>query len=239
MQPKEHFLERLAEHVGPAIDHYSLLDLGSGQSKNFNPFFKRHPELTYVGVEPDPNEASIARRLLSGYPRATIHNRLAYDSVPGAPFDICLSLSVLEHVKQLERFLENSVAMTKRGGHIIHRYDLGHALYPSSPKERFQVFLGNTVPALLPEHKFVRYVDPDDVVRMLEHLGARVTRVTYHQMPDHKRFSKEFIPASDEAHRCTRELMDWEFTISPHLSSMPKARRELLFPTICIWAVKE
>lgn len=239
MQPKEHFLNKLAEHVGPAISGYSLLDLGSGQSSRFSRFFERYPQLTYVGVEPNPSEAAIATKLLAGSSQATVYNRLAYDPVPGAPFDICLSLSVLEHVKQLDRFLENSVAMTKRGGHIVHRYDLGHSLYPSSLKERFQVFLGNRFPSILPEHKFVRYVDPDEVVRTLERAGARVTKITYHQMRDHKRFSKEFVPASDEARHCAERVMDWEFDISPHLSVMPKAKREMLFPTICVWAMKE
>lgn len=239
MQPKEHFLNKLAEHIGPAISGFSLLDLGSGQSSRFGAFFERYPELTYVGVEPNPSEAAIATKLLAESPRATVYNRLAYDSVPGAPFDIVLSLSVLEHVKQLDRFLENSVAMTKSGGHIVHRYDLGHSLYPSSLKERLQIFLGNHFPKLLPEHKFVRYVDPDDVVKTLERSGARVTKITYHQMPDHKCFSKEFVPSSEEARRCAERVMDWEFDISPHLAVMSKARREMLFPTICVWAVKE
>lgn len=239
MQPKEHFLNKLVEYVGPAISEYSFLDLGSGQSSRFGTFLKHHPRVTYVGVEPNPSEAAIARELLAEFPHATVHNRLAYEPVPGAPFDVCLSLSVLEHIKQLDRFLQNSVAMTKPGGHIIHRYDLGHSLYPASLKERLQVFLGNYVPRILPEHKFVRYVDPDDVVSMLERAGARVTRITYHQMPDHKRFSKEFVPTSEEALRCAEKIMDWEFDISPHLALMPKKRREMLFPTICIWAVKK
>lgn len=240
MQSKEFFLSKLEESYDFSGGTISILDLGSGESRSVVPLLKRYPQMRYVGVEPSETAAATARTLLTPFPNARVYTQLAYEPLADeAPFDIVLSLSVLEHVKQLDRFLENSVAMTKSGGHIVHRYDLGHSLYPSSLKERLQVFLGNHFPKLLPEHKFVRYVDPDDVVKTLERSGARVTKITYHQMPDHKRFSKEFVPSSGEARQCAERVMDWEFDISPHLGVMPKARREMLFPTICIWAVKE
>lgn len=239
MQPKEFFLSTIEAAHDFDKDALSILDLGSGQSRSFLTLLGRHPHTRYVGVEPSAVDAAVARELLSPFQNARIYTSLAYEPLRDeAPFDIVLSLSVLEHVKQLERFIANSIAMTKTGGRVIHRYDLGHALRPSSLKERLQVFIGNTMPGLLPEHKFVRYVDPDDVVRMLEKHGAHVDAVTYHQMPDHKRFVKDFVPASSEAEALVTRLSAWEFDISPHLSSMPKATRESLFPAVCVWATK-
>ncbi len=239
MQSKEFFLSKLegAHDFGGGI--ISILDLGSGESRSVIPLLKRYPQTRYVGIEPSETAAAIARILLAPFPNARVYTQLAYEPLPDeAPFDIVLSLSVLEHVKQLDRFLANSIAMAKGGGRIIHRYDLGHSLHPSSIKERFQVFLGNHFPKLLPEHKFVRYVNPDEVVRSIEKAGAHVDAVTYHQMPNHKQFLKDFVPTSDEAETLATRLSEWEFDISPHLSGMQKAQRELLFPAISVWATK-
>jgi SAM-dependent methyltransferase len=239
MQSKEFFLSKLEESHDFSDGTISILDLGSGESRSVVPLLKRYPQTRYVGVEPSETAAAAARTLLAPFPNARVYTQLAYEPLPDeAPFDIVLSLSVLEHVKQLDRFLTNSIAMTKSGGRIIHRYDLGHSLHPSSIKERFQVFLGNHFPKLLPEHKFVRYVDSDEVVRLLEKSGAHVDGITYHQMPDHKRFLKDFVPTSDEAETLVTRLSEWEFDISPHLSGMQKTKRELLFPAIAVWATK-
>jgi 2-polyprenyl-3-methyl-5-hydroxy-6-metoxy-1,4-benzoquinol methylase len=239
MQAKDFFVSLLHNELH-LNGESRMLDLGSGQSRSFLPFLERFPTLTYIGVEPSRVDAAVARDLLKPFPNARIYDQLAYEPIAGEPpFDLVVSLSVLEHVKQLERFLSNSVAMAKSGGHIVHRYDLGHALHPSSLKEQLQVFLGNTFPWVLPEHKFVSYVDPDHVALLLERHGASAERVTYHQMPNHKRFLKEFHPSTAEAEILANALSEWELSASPHLGSMSKRSREELFPTIAIWALKE
>lgn len=238
MQPKEFFIEHVAGELGVG-EATRIVDLGSGQSRNFLPLLERFPKLSYVGVEPRKEDADAARMLLSRFPNVRIYNQLAYEPLPDeSPFDICVSLSVLEHVKQIDRFLKNSVRLTKSGGYIIHRYDLGHALSPSSLKERLQVFLGNTIPSILPEHKFVRYLDPDVVVKILEESGAPVERITYHQMPNHKRFLQTFVADSEEKKALTERILQWELDVSPHLSDMSKTEREALFPAIAVWAQK-
>ncbi len=238
MQAKDFFVTLLQNELR-LNGESRILDLGSGQSRTFLPLLERFPTMSYVGVEPSHKDAVVARDLLKPFPNARIYEQLAYEPIVGeAPFDLVVSLSVLEHVKQLERFLDNSVAMTKQGGHIVHRYDLGHALHSSSVKERFQVFLGNMFPAILPEHKFVSYVDPDRVAATLESHGASTHRVTYHQMPNHKRFLREFTPSSPEAESLANALSEWELSVSPHLAGMSKRSREELFPAIAVWASK-
>ncbi len=239
MQPKQYFMEKL-ESMFDFDQGLRLLDLGSGQSRNLAFLLEKYPNFHYVGIEPNKNEAETAQRLLKKYKHASVFNKLAYDKVDNQDdFDICLSLSVLEHVKQLERFLVNSINSVKKGGHIIHRYDLGHALYPCSVKEKFQIFLGNNFPKVLPEKKFVRYLDENEVCRMLEDNGAKVNKITYHQMPNHKAFLKHFATDTSEKLNLAKEILEWEFRVSKYLRDIEQKKRELLFPSICIWAVKK
>jgi hypothetical protein len=61
-------------------------------------------------------------------------------------FDLTVSLSVLEHVKYLDPFLRASVAATRPGGTVVHRYDLGHSLYPATKYERLLVVVSRRMP---------------------------------------------------------------------------------------------
>ncbi|GMU73912.1 MAG: hypothetical protein AMXMBFR44_1110 [Candidatus Campbellbacteria bacterium] len=238
MQPKEFFIERIARELEVG-ETTRIVDLGSGQSRSFLPLLERFPKLSYIGIEPRKEDADTARALLSRFPNVRIYNQLAYEPLRNeAQFDLCVSLSVLEHVKQIERFLKNSVQLTKSGGYIIHRYDLGHSLLPSSLKERLQVFLGNNLPFLLSEKKYVCYLDPEKVRQILKQEGAQVTRMTYHQMPNHKRFLKTFIADTEEKKALAERVLQWEFDVSPYLLHMPKSEREILFPAIAVWAQK-
>lgn len=238
LQPKEHFIEKL-EQLLSINNHTKILDLGCGQSKNILPLLQKMPDLQYVGVEPKPQDAQAAMENIKSFHNAKIYNQLAYTPTKEQDFDVCISLSVLEHVKQLEKFLVNSVQSVKTGGHIIHRYDLGHALYPASWKEKLNIFLGNNFPKILPEDKFVRYLDQKEVITILENNGAKVKKITYHQMPNHKAFLKYFQTDTDDALKLAKDILEWEFKVSPLILDMNKQQRELLFPAITIWAEKK
>lgn len=221
-----------------------ILDLGSGQSKNFLSFLKKYPNTFYTGIEPNKKDADRASELLYDFPNAKIYNRSGYEIIDDlGEFDICISLSVLEHIKQLDKFLENSVKNVRSGGQIIHFYDLGHALYPTSLKEMIQVFLGNNFPKILPENKFVRYVDEENVKKILTKAGAEIKKVSYHQMPNLKKLfsllSKKVSFIEEEIKEIEREFFLGEFKISKFLSSLNKKEKEKLFSSICIWAVKK
>ncbi|MDP2629235.1 MAG: class I SAM-dependent methyltransferase [Candidatus Harrisonbacteria bacterium] len=236
IESKEYFLSKVAQELGLNNDS-KIVEFGSGQSRAVLPLLNTFPQMSYLGIEPSAKDAAVAKELVKNFKNARVLNQLAYDEAPGAgDFDLCFSLSVLEHVKQLEKFLSNSVKAVRSGGRIIHRYDLGHALRPSSAKERFQVFLGNTFPSLLPEHKFVRYLSDEEVREILEKYGARVEKKTYHQMPNHKALLKVFRADSEPKRRLIEQMMDWEQDISPYLEGMEKREREMLFPGIALWA---
>lgn len=236
---KEHFIETFEVLIGIA-KNAKILELGSGQSRAVLPLLNKFPEMTYVGIEPNAEDVKVARELLKNFPNAKIFNRLAYEKPEGYEnFDLCFSLSVLEHVKRLDEFLAAGVASVKPGGYIVHRYDLGHALHPSSLKEKIQVFIGNNFPKYLPENKFVRYVDEKTVCAMLEDAGAKIQNTTYHQMPSHKAFLKYFNADTAEKKTLQKEMLLWEDKVSPFLFGMDKKEREYLFPTIAVWAKKE
>lgn len=213
-----------------------ILDLGCGRALNFLPLLQRYPTISYTGIEPNPTEAALAKQHLAALPLAQVHTALAYTSSAQGGFDVVVSLSVLEHVKNLERFLAFSVQQAKSGGQIIHLYDLGHSLSPSSLKERLQVWICNRdyLRRLVPETKVARYIDLPQVQRFLDQAGAKLERVTHHNLPDHVRLIKQ-LPETEVA-RHLPGLTDLELLLSPLVAD--QQQREQLFPAVCIWARK-
>lgn len=236
---KEIFLEKFEPEISRG-EIASILDMGSGFSANFIPLLKKYPQLRYVGIEPSGPHAALAAEKLSSFPNAVVVHASGYEPAHAlwGSFDLVISLSVLEHVKQIERLLANSVAAARPGGRIVHRWDLGHALYPSSLKERFQVWLGDNMPKVLPEHKFVNGLTPGKAAALLEAAGAFVEGETYHQMPNHKKLLT-LLAESDDAASRMRELMEWEFSFSLVARSLPEKKRLQLFPTVALWARKQ
>jgi len=221
----------------------SICDLGSGESKNFISILEKYPELTYVGIEPSRIHADRARSHLSKFKNVSIYNSDGYSCPNGAEalwgnFDLVISLSVLEHVKQIEKFLSNSVSAVKSGGQVVHRWDLGHALYPSSLKEVFQVWLGDNWPSVLPESKFVSGLKPSRVQEILEQNDMKIEAITYHQMPDHKKFVKEFNLNGLENETLVREIVDWEFEASKYIENWEEDKKLRLFPAVALWSRK-
>lgn len=233
---KEVFIEHMEGLIPP--QGANILELGSGTSAPVADLLRRRPDIRYTGVEPSQRAYEAAQQAIGHLPNVRLINDFAYDIQDLGTFDLCFSLSVLEHVKQLETFLEQSVLAVKNGGYIVHRYDLGHALTPTSLKERVQVFLGNHAPRLLSEHKFVCYLSPERVVDILTKKGAVTERITYHQMPEHKELFKKLghSPAVTDA---ARRIAEWEFDVSPLLDEVPARVRESLFPAVAVWARKE
>lgn len=236
---KSFFVEHIVRMMG-AEKPLRILDLGSGSSQNVINALRKYPHVSYVGVEPSASAAKKAIESLKEFPNAVVHNQLGYADIPGAAlesFDIVMSLSVLEHVKHLDSFIATSVSYAKKGGLIVHRYDLGHSLAPSSPKESFQVFLGAHFPWVLSEHNFVRYVPESEVRASLERAGiSHCEPSTYHQMPSHKVFEK--VAKDPRFDELKEHLFLWEFDASEEIRDLPLESREALFPSVAVWARK-
>jgi SAM-dependent methyltransferase len=239
---KEHFItyvvkeavRRAGEARAPRI-----LDIGCGTASYVPQLIESISNFEYVGVEPIPKSFASAEKNLAKVPNAKVHFQLAYDSVPEekeASFDLVFSLSALEHVKDLNRFITLSAKYAKKGGLVVHRYDLGHALQPHSFKERLHVCLGNTVPKLLPERQFVRYLGVPEVKALYEKSGVMPFDVTYHQMPDHKHLEKFF---KDSKSTIIDELFTWEMSHQSEFCIIPEVERERLFPAVAVWGEKQ
>ena len=239
---KEQFI---VEVVGEAVRRAQpgtlvrVLDLGCGGAGYVAALVEKYPEIEYVGVEPIEYWFNIAQKNLAGVKNAKVHFQLGYESIPNeaeGSFDVVFSLSVLEHVKNLGRFLALGTRYTKTGGLVVHRYDLGHALHTHSIKEWIHVRLGNNLPQILPERQFVRYVPETEVRALYESQGVNPLKTTYHQMPSHKAFEKYFKNSDTTA---VDELFAWEMKHQDDILKVPVAARENLFPAVAVWGIKE
>jgi len=238
---KTYFLEKFEDEIKSGAIK-SICDFGCGESLNFIPLLRKYPNLIYVGIEPSP-QAEMARKNLAEFKNAKIFRANGYSCPEGAEewwgkFDLVISFSVLEHVKQLERFLKSSIEAARVGGQIVHRWDLGHALLPSSLKERFQVWLGDNLPSILPEHKFVCYLGPQTVLDIMEKYGFDKNKVTYHQMIGHKKLAQELDLNIKKNEDLINEIAEWEFKISESLEKIPERKRLKLFPAVALWGKK-
>lgn len=239
---KEQFIAQVVREAvanTPAGHKTRIMDLGCGTASYVPLLLREFPEIEYVGVEPIESSFAVAQKNLDGLDNAIVHFKLGYDSVPDEKeqsFDLVFSLSVLEHIKQLQRFISLSAKYIKTGGLVVHRYDLGHALHTHSIKEGIHVWLGNTVPSILPERQFVRYVPEIEVRACYVKAGLIPVKTTYHQMPNHKRLEKNLKQSNGEA---VRELFAWEMKWQAEFLKIPLKEREYLFPAVAVWGKKE
>jgi SAM-dependent methyltransferase len=216
-----------------------VMDLGCGTAGYAPALLEAFPTVTYIGVEPIAASFAAAKQNLTGIDRATVHFQLGYDAVPDVLEGSCnvvFSLSVLEHIKQLNRFIALSAKYAAPGASVVHRYDLGHALHSHSIKERLHVLVGNHFPQLLPERQFVRYVPEPEVRACYEKNGLTPIRTTYHQAPNHKLLEK--LLKGQETTAIT-DLYEWEKKHQSALLTIPVADRERLFPAVAVWGRKQ
>lgn len=233
-----HVVEEAVKRAGPARPP-RIMDLGCGTARYVPQLMETIPNFEYVGVEPIESSFKEAEKNLADVPNAKVHFQLGYDSVPDeeeSSFDLVFSLSVLEHIKQLDRFIALSSKYARKGGVVMHRYDLGHALHPHSLKERIHVFLGNNFPNILPERQFVRYVGVPEVESLYEANNLRSTKVTYHQMPNHKNIEKFFVSTETDL---VNDLFTWEMKYQDEFQKLPVQERESLFPAVAVWSEKQ
>jgi 2-polyprenyl-3-methyl-5-hydroxy-6-metoxy-1,4-benzoquinol methylase len=220
------------EQVEPG-KNIRLLEIGSGTSEIAKNLTQKFSCIEYVGIEPSHEAVVQARKNLQGSPRAVIIEGLGYDkeSHPELqqPFDIVFSLSVLEHVKQLEKFIDFSVSMARMGGEVAHLYDLGHSLHPSSTKEWLQTRLCATpLLKLFPEHKVARYVATEETKKLLEK-NCDIQKTTFSNMPNLVQLVKNHLQED-----LLQEVNAFEQAHAEKIIDLKK--REKLFPSICFWA---
>jgi SAM-dependent methyltransferase len=215
-----------------------LLDLGSGTSKDFPDLLRRYPNITYTGVEPNAAARATAARVLAGIPNVALESAWGESLAArhAGAFDITLSLSVLEHVKYLDDFLTTSVAVTAPGGHLVHRYDLGHALHPASWYERALVGASRTAPWVVPASIFTTRPSENHITDRLAACGVRDIVVRHGQMYGLKQ-AMNHVSRIDATLATRIVQLDAELA---HLLSLRLGARDLdrLFPTVTITGTK-
>ncbi len=237
MKPSKHFLEERLRNKLRNHPDARVLELGCGRAEVASRLLNEFPSITYVGIEPEVESFDQARKNLPSGPRVTLLRGFGYGDVQEPalqePFDFVLSLSVLEHVKDLGRFLAYAARMAKPDGEVIHLYDLGHALYPSGIKEWLQARIcASPLLRFVPETKVARYLATEDVRRLIESAGCRVDNVTFHNMRSHVALLKAVQDDPDVMKR----VNDFEQANCSTVSDMKT--REKLFPSLCFWSVK-
>ena len=239
MTSKEFFFIQSLRQI-KANGSIRVLEVGCGTAAYLPAILTQYLNIEYVGIEPIASSYREAIKNTSDLPNVKIYNELAYgekEELKKESFDLVISFSVLEHVKQLDKFMDLCAAYVKPGGLMVHRYDLGHALYPSSLKERFHVWLGNNFPKVLPERKFVRYVPLKEVEAMYDERGFGVSKRTHHQLPSVKKLEKS-LAKNDIITNPVEKIYEWELVNANVFDTLPEEERELLFPTVAIWGKK-
>lgn len=232
---KAYVLHEIQKEVEKYNGVLRILEMGCGTGSHLAEVVRTHPHITYVGIEPSAEAVEKARTHMGSRDNVKIINNLAYETESDYKnsFDIVVSMSVLEHVKDLETFLELSVACAKPGGRIIHLYDLGHSLHPSGIKERIQVALCNnqTLKKIISEDKIAQYVDLEFVVEELKKLGAETTIVTYHNNSKNVAHIKADLSMTEEE---ILQVAEQEIVDANTIADL--AARERVFPSVCVWA---
>lgn len=218
-----------------------LLDMGAGSSTSFISILPSFPQLEYFSVEQDSESLAAAKKNLSQFSKVTFINDFGENLSKKYTnfFDITISLSVLEHVKHLENFLESSVLVTKAGGLIVHRYDLGHSLHANFA-ERLKVKLCEHLPFLFPASYFTTHPKQDIVVAMLRALGADVKEVTQSQMPNLKNLMNLLYGSATASQVISDKIVDLEKTVFDYLKDRVDTQLlEEFLPTITLTAIKK
>ena len=212
--------------------------MGCGTAKDWPSVLRSRPWVTYIGVEPNSKSRSAASELLHGLP-AKLLAGWGEAINAGASFDLTISLSVLEHVKYLDPFLRASVTATRPGGTVVHRYDLGHSLYPASNYERLLVVISRRMPWIVPASRFTSHLDPSRVARILGGLGLSRVEISYAQMYSLKQAMNRLSRIENG-----RELVERVLALDADVGSALRlvvTDREMthLFPSVVVRGIKE
>ena len=216
-----------------------LLDLGSGASRHIPRLLQRHPNISYTGVEPNDAARAAAKQLLKGLPGVTLESGWGESLTAryGNTFDVTVSLSVLEHVKRLDEFLATSVAVTVPGGLVAHRYDLGHALYPSSIGERITVLCARVIPWAVPASRYTGYPDVNRVMKTLSACGLAELSVEYGQVHGLK-LAMNHVADCDPA--LAARILEFDAALAERLCRRLSGEELVrLFPSITVRGLKK
>jgi SAM-dependent methyltransferase len=173
---KLYCLERIDELALDRGGRLRIVDLGCGRAENFVALLSRHPDVSYVGVEPDATACRDAERVLTGLSAEIVH-AAAYDlALP--PADVVVSFSVLEHVYRRADYIKSLAACLAPDGVAFVNYDAGHFVGTGTPsarrRERLKSAVGRALARAGREQLYQAFVREADFRRWVADAGLAV-----------------------------------------------------------------
>lgn len=217
----------------------AVLDMGCGDARNWVRPLGERPDLLYTGIEQHAPSLERARALLPRRAGISLVDGFGEQaSTLAGRFDLVISLSVLEHVKYLERFLAIGCTAARPGARIVHRYDLGHDLH-GPLRERLHVWLCRRLGFICPASRYTTHPRSPEIVRILEQHGASVTAIEHSQHHGLKQLMNRLDRGHPDASALAARLiaLDADLAASAALPLDP-ALRDHVFPAITIRALK-
>lgn len=233
------YLEEVINTLG--YKPLKILDMGSGTSKDWVGILNKYPQLEYTALEFDRQAIAKAKKIMERRPNVQFISDFGENAIDlfQNHFDLVISLSVLEHVKNLEAFLTASVRVLKPLGTLIHRYDLGHALHTESISERLKVFLSKHFPFLISAKKFTTHPDKEYIACFLEKHGITHIETEQHQIPNLKKIVDR-LKTKDGNHSLIATIISIEKEIykAAKVAGLSSGEIDYYFPSITIKGVK-
>jgi ubiquinone/menaquinone biosynthesis C-methylase UbiE len=214
--------------------------MGSGTSANFIQILT-NKNINYTGIEFNKKDFEKARLTYKDYRNVTMLNGYGEDlKLKSNTFDIVISLSVLEHVKELNDFLLKSIDLCKPGGMVVHRYDLGHSLYPCSFGEQLTLAFCKYFPFLMPKRKvFTSHPSKDNIVKVLTENGLKNIDVDYSQLFAQKKLINKLKPDRLGDNAMSNKMLAFEKELKDYfLKMLTDEEKELIFPSVTIKGIK-
>lgn len=218
-----------------------VLNMGAGTSKQLIEILKQYPNIHYTAVEYSHSSQQQAREALQHLANVQFLEEFGEQLTDHYTnyFDITLSLSVLEHVKYWQAFLSKSVQVTKAGGKIIHRYDLGHALH-GSWYEKLKVRVCQHMPFLIPKEHFTFYPDQAAIISILQAEHVQIDEIQYAQIPNLKGMMNRIRWGDTEAVHLSQMIIELERFLSRYMKKIVSTEKmEKYFPAITIIGTKQ
>jgi len=175
-----------------------VFDYGCGVAPGWNQVLSSHPNIRYIGYDPDEPSVKLARQSLAGlradvYTGKSIH-KLSFEA------DYVISLSVFEHVFDRFGYLKNVKRLLASDGTFFINYDDGHfriSIDPDRPKTWYpalRVWLHNKLSRILAAtgniSQFQCRVARSELDKLVERVGFEITESFYSNLRCLKELNK-------------------------------------------------
>lgn len=187
---KEWIFRELAKRADQGA--FSVCDLACGNGSVWYAFLKRYPNVTCLGLDTDKKAIADAQKKFADLRSATFRvvdvQTMKADT---AAYDVVTTLSSLEHVVRIDKFLDSVFALLKPGGIAYLNYDDGH-FHSHNVKERLMVPVSQLLAKIGIEGPYMKEVDDKEVIRLITERGGKILQIRKHNVPNLKKFTKGY-----------------------------------------------